>query len=99
MPKSRKERAVVNNVIREADTDGDGHFTYEETLKICRRAQEGIRQVRAKVEMDAAKKNGFTEQDLNQVRWSFEELDSDESGALDANEVKKALGLMGIPPT
>jgi len=92
--RSRKEQRVVSRVIREADADGDDLYTLHEVAKICCQAQELIRKVKTQEELDVARENGFTEAEMNQVRWAFETLDADESGSLDMREVKKAIYML-----
>jgi hypothetical protein len=94
VPRSRKEQRAVNRVIREADVDGDDRYTLSEAMVICRRAQELLTQMKRQEEMAIATEIGLTEVELNQARFAFEELDSDDSFSLDQGEVKKALALL-----
>lgn len=94
-PRCRAELRVVNAVIREADVDGDDRYTLHEVMKICRKSEEYLRQMRLQEENDAAKKAGLSEKEQGEARWAFEQLDSDGSGGLDKTETKKALAMLG----
>jgi Ca2+-binding EF-hand superfamily protein len=94
-PRSRKELRAVSRVIREADQDGDDAYTLDECMHICRKTEETLRQMRLQDESDTARAVGFSENELNEARWAFDELDADHSGALDKVETKKAVSLLG----
>lgn len=95
MPRSRNELRAVGRVIRDANMDGDDMYSLKEVVQICRKSQEYMRQMRLQEEMVAARGLGFSEAELNQARWAFEQLDDDGSGSLDKTETRKAMGLLG----
>lgn len=95
-PRSRKELRAMNRVVREADIDSDGRYTLDEVLHICRRSQEKIREMRLKEEMAAARGIGFSEVELNEARFAFEQLDDDCSGSLSKQETRNALDLLDV---
>jgi len=95
LPRDAKEQRIIHAVTREADVDGDDRYTLAEVVRICRKSQERLREKRQQGEMAAALGIGFSEAELNQFRWAFEQLDDDRSGALDKTETRKAMELLG----
>lgn len=93
--RSREESRVMHLIIKEADADGDDKYTLKEVQVIVRKVQEQLRQMQLAKEIQVAAEVKFTEDELNQARFAFQQLDDDCSGALDKDETRKAANLLG----
>jgi len=93
-PKSRKEQREAAALIRMVDVDGSDFVDFEEFQVLCQRIDEKFRNLRYEEEVQYACKCGFPSEELFQLRWIFDSLDTDASGCLDAGEIKLALTML-----
>lgn len=94
IPKDRKEQEELAVLIQQVDQGSDGYIDFEEFQLLCQRIDERLKSMHFEAEVEYALRLGFSENQLYDLRWAFDSLDSDGSGRLDAHEVRQGLALM-----
>jgi len=97
VPCSRKEQEELANLIACVDSDGSGTIGFSEMQILCQRVDEKLQNLRYEAELQQALKLGFGETQLRDMRWAFDELDSNASESLDIFEIREALKILGKP--
>merc|ERR1712176_222480 len=77
VPHSRKEQEELAQLIHLVDLDGNGFIDFSEFQVLSQRIEEKLKSMRYEEEIEHAMSIGFTETQLNELRWIFDSLDSD----------------------
>merc|ERR1719161_3503841 len=83
-----KEQERVKQLLSTADKDGDGTLSFRDFLHLMREYQDEQDERALKVEQEAAKKAGFSREEVEEFRMVFNKFDVDKSGELDPRETK-----------
>lgn len=77
-------------------TDEDGFLGFKQFKRVMQRAREITNAVQHQKEVKAALENGFKESELDELHSTFDALDEDESGTIDAEEVWASVCSLGF---
>jgi len=84
------EEDCVGRVLQEEDPDGIETFSYQAVRRVCQRVRETSRQQelsRRASSIEAC----FSNKELQELRWAFDQLDQDGGGSLEKAEVQEAM--------
>merc|ERR1719359_953417 len=82
-------------MMQDVDEDGSMELNFEEFLVLFQRINEKLKAMQREKENAKAVELEFTENQLADLRYAFNALDSDGSGTLEVQEIRRALQLMG----
>lgn len=95
-PRTREEQACVKRLIADMDTDGSAQLEFAEFDLLYQRVSERLRIYSMNREDSVARRFGFSETDVSEMRWAFNEFDEDGSNALSMEEVRRVLRLLRV---
>jgi calcium-binding protein CML len=93
-PRNRLEQEELAMMIHSSDQDGSGTIDFEEFQHLSQRIDEKLKSMRYESEVDFAMQADFSEQQMRDFRWVFDNLDWDGSDHLCQSEVQMCMNLM-----
>lgn len=96
VPHTRREQEELAVLIHLVDADGSGLIDFGEFQVLCQRIKENISRIRYESELEVVKDKGFDDEEIHDIRFAFDKLDTSLNGAIDKNEAKSAVGMTGI---
>merc|ERR1712216_203182 len=95
-PRSVLQRAKLQEILGEIDTDGSGEISFPESLQLMRRFLDEADAEQMRKEKDVVNRTEFSMDEVSSWRSIFLKFDEDESGEFDQDEAKKLLRAVGI---
>jgi len=92
--KTLEGREYAKSLIETVDRDGDGSLNWREFLHLMRLVQDRADYDAVLKEQEAARKAGFSQDEVKDLRKAFKLCDSDASRSLDVDEVIKMLTML-----
>jgi len=95
---SREAKKIVGRLLREISVSGRDRLNFMDVKKLAHQVEEQLRRLHRREEQKVARKCGFSNQELVDLRRAFDQFDVDCSGGLDPDEVQRALRVMMTLP-
>jgi Ca2+-binding EF-hand superfamily protein len=99
VPHTRREQEELAQLIHLIDGDGSGLIDFEEFQALCQRIKENMSRLRYETEIDKVRKKGFTDEEIHNIRFAFDRLDTTMNGHIDKNETKICIEMTELQVT
>mmetsp|Transcript_18257 Transcript_18257/g.33941 ORF Transcript_18257/g.33941 Transcript_18257/m.33941 type:complete len:718 (-) Transcript_18257:44-2197(-) len=97
MPRCREDQAEMKRLLDCIDDDGSGLINFPEFQMLVQRVTERINAAKRRRERDTATKLHYAEGQVSELRDAFYALDSQGTGILSVDKLRKALDLLRLP--
>jgi len=98
-PETRQEEDALMRASEDVfayGSDEEGLLCFNQLKRILQRSRETVNAWKHQQEVKAALENGFKESELEELHFTFESLDADHSGTIDADEAWHSVCLLGF---
>jgi Ca2+-binding EF-hand superfamily protein len=93
-PRSQEDQDEIKQLLLEVDKDGSGELDFDEFVVLVQQIGEKLRSGEILRQNETAKRLGFTNEQVSDLRRAFYDLDNDGNGGLCIDECRQTLMLL-----
>merc|ERR1719487_1187792 len=93
-PRSQEDQEEIKQLLLDVDKDGSGELDFDEFCLLVQLIGEKLRGGEIMRQNETAKRLGFTNEQLFELRTAFFDLDADGDGGLSIDECRQTLNLL-----
>merc|ERR1712228_440386 len=98
-PKGREEQEAIQKLVLSCDDDGSGELDINEFSNLVQLVKEKTHSLRLYKDIESGLELGFDESQVREYRRHFWDLDVDNTGTLDLNEMRALMQKLHLPIT